>query len=87
MGVTFLLDEIYWRGQAYHSLTPKLSYDISHEFDQRREYWEEVYEWIANHIGECGDIWDGSVSRLYLNGGKIYFRDDRDLVLFLLRWT
>jgi hypothetical protein len=50
-----------------------------------REY-NEIIEWCTEHFGKHPhkpDAW----SRWWVGVGSIYFRDERDLVLYKLKWS
>ena len=55
--------------------------------------WRAMEEWGIQTYGQIGSVWrkDFKVlepgSRWYMNDRRFWFRDERDLTLFLLRWS
>ena len=41
---------------------------------------EQATEWCSKQFGKSGSRW-------YENLGKFFFKDDRDMTLFILRWS
>lgn len=57
--------------------------------------WQEMEHWALKQYGPPGSIWDirrpSSPSprpncRYYMNDSKFWFKDQQDLVVFLLKW-
>jgi hypothetical protein len=38
-------------------------------------------QWCVEHVGYKGERWD------YKQGGHFYFADEKDMTLFLLKWS
>ena len=75
----FLIGESRWHGARYHTIQPD-SY----------EHWDytiPIIEWLIDQMGTAGDVWSDRCERYYFNGGKIFFKREEDVTLFLLRWT
>jgi hypothetical protein len=56
--------------------------------------WIELEEWCLDRFGGCGDIWGETKNltpkphqRWYANNRKFWFRDEKDRLLFVLRWS
>jgi len=66
-------------GHAYHTIQP-IGYD-----------WMEIETWAYQVYGDRGSVWhireEGGLARWYMNSGKFWFRDQRDVTTFLLRWA
>lgn len=79
MAMKFKIEETRWHGARYHCIQP-------HSY----EHWDyaiPIVEWLAQTFGETGDAWSSECERYYFNSGKIFFRNEEDLTLFLLRWS
>lgn len=52
------------------------------------DHWNEMMQWMLDHFGPSSDdgVWTPNM-RWYANNAKFWFRDPRDLTLFLLRWS
>lgn len=54
--------------------------------------WREMEQWAHQTYGEVGSIWelDAEIpkpgARWYMNNSRFWFRDERDLTMFILRW-
>ena len=58
--------------------------------------WREMEVWCSEMFGESGSIWNTSQSaenqtpipnsRWYMNSRKFWFRDERDRMIFVLKW-
>jgi hypothetical protein len=56
--------------------------------------WKELEEWCVDRFGECSSIWEETKNlapkphqRWYANNRKFWFRDEKDRLLFVLRWS
>ena len=55
--------------------------------------WKEITEWCVQNYGPDAENASSSYpdSRWYRNdivqGGKLWFKDEQDLIMFLLRWS
>lgn len=79
----FKLDETRWHGCRYIVVEPELDYS----YPNGENRWQSMDWWCRESFGPAGDVWENKVDRYYVNGGKFYFRDDRDINLFMLRWA
>jgi hypothetical protein len=79
----FQIGEFIWHYSMYHTVEPA-------------DYgpWESIgniLDWAADTFGKPGDPWDrewdSTGERYFINGGKFFFRDRRDLTMFVLRWS
>jgi hypothetical protein len=53
-----------------------------------RTTWDSIAQWCEQHYGPRGDPWARrTASRWYFNGGTVFFKQQSDLTLFLLRWA
>ncbi len=75
--------ESKWHGCQYHVV------EIEHEWDpDLRQYsWRNMEAWCVNRLGPPGDLWDITPASWYMNGGKFYFRNRDNLMLFLITWS
>ncbi len=75
--------ESKWHGCRYHVV------EIEHEWDPAvwQHSWRNMETWCVDKLGSPGDPWDMTPAQWYMNGGKFYFRNHNDLMLFLIRWT
>lgn len=48
--------------------------------------WYEMEIWSCEKFGNPGTIFEEEISRWYMNDRTFYFRDERDLTMFLLKW-
>ena len=63
-------------------------------FSKRKLIWEEMDEWCTNTMGQGitgvrkvrGDAWEADC-RWLTNGGKFWFRQEKDRTMFVLRWS
>lgn len=61
-------------GQLYHTVEPI-------------NEWLEHYEWCEDLFGRECSVWDHHHARWYINDRKFWFRDEADLLVFILRWA
>ena len=50
--------------------------------------WDDMTEWMVKTFGPSA--WDGVWTpdqRWYANNAKFWFRDEKDLTMFILRWS
>jgi hypothetical protein len=52
------------------------------------EHWNEMMQWMLDRFGPSSSdgVWTPD-QRWYANNAKFWFRDPKDLTLFLLRWS
>ena len=61
-------------------------------------HWLEMQEWAQGIFGKAGDrIWDSehdrnvfapeADARWYMNNRKFWFRNEKDRIMFILRWS
>ena len=60
-------------GQLYHTVEPWNN-------------WSEIHKWCIELFGTEDSIWDNYHGRWYINDRRIWFRDESDLLVFILRW-
>lgn len=60
-------------GQLYHTVEP-----INN--------WIAIHKWCVELFGTEDSIWDNYHGRWYINDRRIWFRDESDLLVFILRW-
>lgn len=78
----FKLSQQPWHGCQYHVVEIESHWDP----DEARVNWQGIDNWCDENFGPRGDVWNMTSARWYQNGGKFYFRNNRDLTMFLLRW-
>lgn len=71
----FTVEETRWHGSRYYAVKPR-------EWDFE---WDDVIEWCSTAFGSPGDLWTTKAERYYLNSGKVFFREQTDLSMFILR--
>ena len=48
--------------------------------------WFEMETWCTEKFGKPGSVWDDDLYRWYMNDRTFYFREERDLTMFVLKW-
>lgn len=50
--------------------------------------WNEMMAWMIEQFGPsaCDGVWTPNM-RWYANNAKFWFRDERDLTMFILKWS
>ena len=50
--------------------------------------WNEMMDWMVKTFGPsaCDGVWTPNM-RWYANNAKFWFRNEKDLTLFILRWS
>lgn len=76
-------------GLHYYTVEPR-----NLEWQDTRNMWEDMMLWCRNQFGETGDLWQERKSfaqepnqRWYANDRKFWFRNEEDLLMFVLRWS
>ena len=76
-------------GLRYHTVEPR-----NLEWQDTRNMWEDMMLWCFNQFGETGDLWRETKNltpepnqRWYANDRKFWFRNEEDLLMFVLRWA
>lgn len=76
-------------GLGYHTVEPR-----NLEWQDTRNMWEDMMLWCRNQFGETGNLWRETKNltpephqRWYANDRKFWFRNEEDLVMFVLRWS
>ena len=76
-------------GLRYHTVEPR-----NLEWQESRVMWEDMMRWCAGQFGVHGDLWRETKNltpephqRWYANDRKFWFRNEEDLVMFVLRWS
>lgn len=76
-----ILDQTKIQGKFYHTVRPK-----------DYQNWMEIEVWAHKVYGPASNVWkiveaDEHGGRWYVNNGRFWFRDQRDITTFLLRWS
>lgn len=55
-------------------------------YDHQRQ-WDEMLAWVIDMFGPTSKdgVWTPS-QRWYVNNAKFWFRDEKDMMVFLLKW-
>jgi hypothetical protein len=61
-----------WLGE-YHWVSPAQDPEVA-------DNTEEAIEWCLEHFGKSGARW-------YPYNGKFFFKDEKDMSMFILRWS
>jgi len=76
-------------GLRYYTVEPR-----NLEWQDARNMWEDMMLWCRNQFGETGDLWRETKNltpepnqRWYANDRKFWFRNEEDLLMFVLRWS
>ena len=73
-GSNFVIGTGTVMGQLYHTVEPIIN-------------WIEMHKWSVELFGTEDSIWDNYNGRWYINDRRIWFRDESDLLVFILKWT
>lgn len=51
--------------------------------------WLDMESWCCNTFGEPGSVWGDFTTnnRWYMNNSRFWFRDQKDLAFFLMKWS
>lgn len=49
--------------------------------------WTSMELWCQEQYGTAGTPWDNISPRYIINNSGFYFRDQKDLVFFMLKWV
>ena len=76
-------------GARYHTVQPMFGADYATWF---RQEWQEIEDWCGESFGGDGSLWDAyhvkhHPERWYVNDSKFWFRNESDMVAFVLRWS
>jgi len=70
-------------GESYYEIMPVWNPDRKELYNQDLD---TMIEWCIENYGPTGsEVW-GAKRWWYDNDSKFWFKEDRDVVLFLLRW-
>jgi hypothetical protein len=70
-------------GCKYFSLEP--SWD---KWGNRKEEWDNWVRWCVLTYGGTGDLFTQEpVAKWYANSGRLWFRNEEDVTMFLLKWS
>jgi hypothetical protein len=76
-------------GLRYYTVEPR-----NLEWQDTRNMWEDMMLWCCNQFGETGNLWQERKNltlepnhRWYANNRKFWFRNETDLLMFVLRWS
>lgn len=72
--MSLILGEAKIHGARYYTVQPVFG------------NWQELEDWAVKTYGEPSIIWYDHCGRWYMNNSKIWFRNESDRTLFLLRW-
>ena len=83
MTMEMICDEGRISGARYCTVHPV----IEPEWNQEPRAWHEMMAWVVETFGPTADngVWTPG-QRWYVNNAKFWFRNEADLLLFLLRW-
>ena len=91
-----LLDELEAQTHRECVLSRGTVYGVDyHCVEPRGIPWGDMEQWAEKQFGKPGSIWDirrpyyetpPPNSRYYMNDSKFWFKDQQDLITFLLRW-
>jgi len=64
------------------------------EWQDTRRMWDDMMLWCQGQFGDTGSLWYETKNlvqqphqRWYVNDRKFWFRDEADLLMFVLRWS
>lgn len=79
------VDEGRVYGARFHTIKPLFTADGATWFSKE---WKELEDWCMQAFGPTPEdgIWTPG-ARWYINNSKFYFRDEKDMEWFLLRWS
>jgi hypothetical protein len=79
-----ILDEGRVSGARYYTVKPTFDAHIQPWFNQE---WNEMLEWCVDTYGATPKegVWTPN-SRWYANNSKFWFREQKDLEWFILKW-
>ena len=75
-------------GARYYTVHPVLNSNYGHS-----DRWNDMMTWVINNFGPCtAPIWGADcapqpMQRWYVNNAKFWFRNEKDLLLFILKWS
>lgn len=69
-------------GSRYHTVHPGPFWEMS------TDLWNSMMEWNVDTFGPspCDGVWTPN-ARWYANNAKFWFRNEKDLTMFILRWS
>jgi hypothetical protein len=75
-------------GSRYYTVEPTISWDPTNDWGSINA-WEQMEKWCTSTFGPTGEMWGNKVPvlhRWYMNGAKFWFREQKDLEWFILKW-
>jgi hypothetical protein len=69
---------------GYAEIQPKYPYWVK-PLNYSADEWLDMSEWITETIGESD--WSSANARCIGSNQKLWFRDERDRTMFILRWS
>ena len=72
--MTYVLSESQLHGAQYHIVQPIFA------------NWKELESWAIETYGESSDIWETNCGRWYYNDSRLWFRNEEDVSMFVLKW-
>lgn len=77
-----VLDDATVFGCKYFTLEPSWI-----EWGDRNNEWNSWVDWCQTTYGGSGDLFDQPpVARWYANSSRLWFRNEEDVTMFLLKW-
>lgn len=76
-------------GARYHTVEPEISWDLAGDWGSI-DSWEQMEKWCISTFGPTSAMWGERVPvlhRWYMNNAKFWFRDQKDLEWFILKWS
>lgn len=74
-------------GLDYHVIKP--TWDISeYRFGGHNPHWDSMIAWTIDKFGPTpkDGVWTAG-ARWYVNNARFYFQEQKDLLVFILRWS
>lgn len=79
-------DEGRIHGARYYTVKPEFNWWIPDGLQNNT--WKDMIEWCVEVFGPSAKmgVWEPN-SRWYANNAKFWFREEEDVVMFVLRWS
>jgi len=84
MKLTITIENKKWHGCKYKAVKPFLS---SWSLRRNEDKWNEISQWCYDMYGRPGDPFTDVAERWYLNNSAYWFRNEEDVMMFMLRWS
>jgi len=82
--ITLHVEEHQHSGVKYFTVQP---YCQIWNYDRTVVLWKDIETWCHRTYGPKGNAWYGGAERWYVNNSRIWFRDEKDLTMFVMRWS